>query len=126
MLITFEGIEGVGKTTLAKLFHDELVKQYGLCKVILTKQPGGTPFGMRIREILLSEPNIDLQTQFYLVEAQRHHHVETLFKPNKDKIIICDRYIDSSYVYQHDLLSEDQWDEYISKKYPYPDITFFL
>lgn len=129
MFITFEGIDGVGKTTQVGLFCEYLRKYFGSGKVIQTKEPGGTDFGMRVREVLKTEPKISLASQFHLVEAQRFHHVGEVIGPNLNlgKFVVCDRYVDTSYAYQHGYLNEDQWIEYLSG-HPHitPDVTFLL
>jgi dTMP kinase len=101
-LITFEGIEGCGKTTQAqKLYEYFIEKKYD---VILTYEPGATKIGKSIREILLSikNSNIDSYTEFFLYLADRTQHLFEIIYPNykEGKIIICDRYYYSTAVYQ--------------------------
>lgn len=99
MLITFEGIDGAGKSTLAKILASNLEqKNY---KVVLTKEPGGTPLGEHIRYILLNE-EMDALSEFLLFASDRHTHVKEVIVPalNKGAIVISDRYHDSSVVYQ--------------------------
>jgi dTMP kinase len=101
MFITFEGADGVGKSTQVKLFKDFL--ELNGFQVILTREPGGTSFSEKIREIILSENGIsDKMVEYLLFTAARRHHVETLIKPALlgKKIVICDRFLDSSLVYQ--------------------------
>jgi dTMP kinase len=100
---------------------------FGPKNVIETREPGGTDFGQRVREIIKSEPNIDITSQWHLIEAQRQHHVEQVIKPNRNKHIICDRYIWTSYAYQHEYYKNDkEWRQYLGCKYPVPDTTFLL
>ena len=102
MFISFEGIEGSGKSTqiaLWKAYFEAQGKQ-----VLCTKEPGGTPFGLKIREILLS-PDTQLKdprTELLLFSADRLEHIQTVIQPAlaEDKIVLCDRYIDSTYAYQ--------------------------
>jgi dTMP kinase len=124
MFITLEGIDGVGKSTQAKMLCDAL----NVHRCILTHEPGGTPFGMRVREIIKTEPDIGLKSQFHLIEAQRAHHVERVILPELSAggIVICDRFIDTSYVYQHDYMSEEEWEEYLTYYPIVPNITFLL
>lgn len=126
MFITFEGIDGVGKSTQAKRLYVELCKQE--IEVILTHEPGGTPFGMRVREIIKTEPTLSLKSQFHLIEAQRAHHVDTVLLPEtiKGTTVICDRFIDTSYVYQHDYMTKWDWQEYLETFPIVPDLTFLL
>lgn len=100
--ITFEGIEGCGKSTQSKkLYEYFLAKQI---KSIHTREPGGTIVGEKIREILLSE-NLDKLTaitELMLNFASRTEHVDKLIKPalRDNKMVICDRFIDSTMAYQ--------------------------
>ena len=101
MFISFEGIEGSGKTTLL-----ENLKKYYLKKdleVLFTKEPGGTELGEDIRDILLNPVSlISSEAELLLLMADRIEHVKSIINPNlkKNKIIFCDRYIDSTFAYQ--------------------------
>ena len=101
IFITFEGIEGSGKTTQAKLLAERL-KEQGL-DVIKTFEPGDTQAGKKIREILLS-PSINMNplTELLLYFSDRVQHVEEKIKPaiNQGIIVICDRFTDSTIAYQ--------------------------
>lgn len=100
--ITFEGIEGSGKSTHIKLLKSFLIKK-GL-KVITTKEPGGSSIGKKIREILLNPLNKNLtsKTELFLLLADRAQHTYEKIKPFLEKgyIVISDRFIDSSVAYQ--------------------------
>jgi dTMP kinase len=101
--ITFEGIDGSGKTSLIKAIAHELVAQ-GL-DVLTTQEPGGTQLGMRLREVFLrvqSEEEISPLAEALLFAADRAQHVECLIKPalKAGKIIISDRFTDSTLAYQ--------------------------
>jgi len=100
--ITFEGIEGAGKSTQAKLLHEYLLQQGK--KTLLTREPGGTKTGKKIREILLSETDeiFPSKAELFLYEADRNFHVHNVIKPflEKDYYVICDRYTDSTLAYQ--------------------------
>lgn len=96
--ITFEGIEGCGKSTQAKKLHEYFSGS------ILTREPGGTIAGEKIREILIDEKiaKLEAKTELFLNFAARLEHVEKLIKPAlaQNKIVISDRFFDSTYAYQ--------------------------
>ncbi len=100
--ITFEGGEGVGKTTQLKLVADELRKRG--YDVVATREPGGTTLGEKIREILLKGDvdKMSPMTEALLFTAVRADHVEKVIKPavSNGKIVLCDRYVDTTYAYQ--------------------------
>jgi dTMP kinase len=101
MFITFEGGEGSGKTTQAKLLVENL-KKNGI-NSIFTREPGGTPLAEKIRELILGGRGIDDPlTEFLLISAARRDHVRNFIKPNLEAgaFVICDRFIDSSVAYQ--------------------------
>ena len=100
--ITFEGIDGCGKSTQI----DFLTKRFTKMKkpVVKTEEPGGTAGSNEIRKILLRENNFkwSVETEALLFMAARNDHVEKVIKPsiNDNKIVICDRFMDSTLVYQ--------------------------
>lgn len=99
--ITLEGPDGSGKSTQAALLAKGL-QQMGL-PVILTREPGGTEVGLRLREILLDpDTQLTVMTEILLMAADRAQHVEEVIKPalENNMIVICDRYVDSSLAYQ--------------------------
>lgn len=100
--ITFEGIEGCGKTTQIKLLNEHLRKK-GL-KTVLSREPGGTKIGDDIRKILLDPSNKMMKplTELILYGASRAQHLEELIKPSiaDGKMVLCDRYSDSTTAYQ--------------------------
>ena len=100
--ISFEGNDGAGKSTQARFLAQRLV-QCGY-EVQLTREPGGSPMAEQIREILLSNANTDIKpvTEALLYAAARAQHVRDVIKPALDagKIIISDRFVDSSIAYQ--------------------------
>ena len=102
LLITFEGGEGTGKSTQSKLLYDYLKSK--TTDVILTREPGGCTESENIRNLLI-KGNInkwDPITESLLHNAARREHIKNIIKPAllKNKIIICDRYIDSTMAYQ--------------------------
>ena len=102
MFITFEGGEGSGKTTIAELIYKKLLKDKIDC--IYTREPGGVQIAEDIRKILLNKENTNLddRTEALLFAASRRQHlVEKVWPALKEnKVVICDRYIDSSLAYQ--------------------------
>lgn len=100
-IISFEGIDGCGKTTIAKKFYDYLKKNN--FSVVFLHEPGGTEIGEKIRKILLEgKENIDKYCELLLYMASRIQLINEKIKKyaKKHKIIILDRYIDSTYAYQ--------------------------
>ena len=100
--ITFEGIEGCGKSTQAKILHDYFTKNN--IKSILTREPGGTKLAEKIRELLLSDDfgRICSKTEILLNYAARKDHIKKLINPaleNGTKVI-SDRFFDSTFAYQ--------------------------
>lgn len=102
IFVSFEGIEGCGKTTQANILYKRLKKDR--YKVILTKEPGGTPISDDIRDILLKPKykNIHCITELLLYNASRTQHYTEIIQPSLDKgyIVITDRFTDSTYAYQ--------------------------
>jgi dTMP kinase len=97
MFITFEGIDGSGKTTqlrrAAERFRDP----------VITKEPGGTPTADRIRAILLDAGSkLDPLAEVFLFAASRHQHVVEVIRPALDagRTVLCDRYVDATLAYQ--------------------------
>jgi dTMP kinase len=132
LLICFEGVEGSGKSTQARLLYN-FIKNNITKNVILTREPGGTPFAEKIRGILLDNKiKNDPLTEFFLLMAARNDHVvnKIHYYLKKKFIIICDRFFYSTLAYQHYL-------EGMSKKFIfstqkkifrniYPDLTFLI
>jgi len=102
LFITFEGLEGCGKTTQAKMLFDFLIKQK--IPSIYTKEPGGTKIGNKIRKILLDQKNdgMDYKTEMLLFLASRAENVRLIILPalEEGKIVISDRFYDSTTAYQ--------------------------
>src|SRR4030067_1965080 len=102
LFITFEGIEGCGKTTQMNLLADHLKKE-GV-SVLKTREPGGTKIGEEIRELLLNPDNKKMakETEMLLYGASRAQHIKELIEPalKSGKIVLCDRYADSTLAYQ--------------------------
>lgn len=102
MFISFEGGEGSGKSTAIKTIVDRLQKRG--YDVLLTREPGGTPISEEIREVILNNANTDMDpmTEALLFAAARRQHVVECIKPalKEGKMVLCDRYVDSSLAYQ--------------------------
>lgn len=102
LFITLEGADGCGKTTQAHALKRELEAQGKT--VVLTREPGGTHLGEAIRDMLLSfkHTNMAARTEMLLYAASRAQHVEEVIRPHlaSGAYVICDRFIDSSLVYQ--------------------------
>ena len=100
--LTFEGPEGSGKSTVVYRVADQLIKEGH--DVMVTREPGGSPLAEEIRNILLDrkELSIDRISEAFLFAAARHSHLDDVVLPalSKGKIVLCDRFIDSSMVYQ--------------------------
>lgn len=132
IFITFEGIDGSGKTTQIELLNSFL-KQSGF-DVVLTREPGGTDIGDKIREILLDSKNIQMsyRAETLLFLASRAELVSKVIQPslNQGKIIICDRFFDSTIAYQgiarqlgaEKILDMSLW----TTENIIPDLTFLL
>ncbi len=131
LLFCFEGGEGSGKTTQAKRLYDSLI-QKGL-SVILTREPGGTPFGETLRRILRSsEFELTPTEEFLLFSAARAQLVRSVIKPSllEGKHVILDRYFYSSFAYQGGGGGLDlTWMREITERLvgdATPDLVFFL
>ena len=102
LFITFEGVEGSGKTTQVELLADRL-QQAGY-PVITTREPGGTPISDRIRAVVLDQSRVEIHphTEALLMCAARAQLVNELILPSlaHGHVVICDRYSDSTFAYQ--------------------------
>ncbi|PYS25290.1 MAG: dTMP kinase [Acidobacteria bacterium] len=99
--ITFEGIDGCGKSTQLRLLASEL-RVRGL-DVVTTREPGGTPLGQKLRAVLLDvKEQVDPLTELLVFAADRAQHVRTLLLPAlaENKIVLSDRYADATVAYQ--------------------------
>ena len=130
--ICFEGVEGSGKSTQAKLLY-KFIKKKITKNVILTREPGGTLFSEKIRNLMLDKKTkISPLTEFFLLMAARNEHIisKINFYLKKKFIIICDRFFYSTLAYQHYLEGMDKKFIFgIQKKIfnkIHPDITFLI
>lgn len=131
LFITIEGPDGSGKSTQLKKLCSFLKKRRA--DFVFTREPGGTAVGERIREIVLDKnhPEMDDLTEAMLYAAQRTQHVMEMILPalKEGKIVICDRFVDSSLVYQGYArgLGEDvKTINDMAIKGAVPDITFLI
>ena len=122
LFITIEGPNGVGKTTFIKKIAECLEKMYS---VVITREPTDTEFGIYVRN---NEGKLKGNAYAYLIAADRCNHLESIIEPalNENKVVICDRYIESSLVLQafDGVKLEDIWR--LNSKFRVPDISIIL
>ena len=132
LFITFESVEGSGKTTQMNMLHAHLLRMN--VDVVATQEPGGTRLGEEIRRILLNPAFREMHpmTETVLYAADRAQHIYEVIKPALDqgKMVICDRFIDSSLAYQGvarrvGMEGVQNLNEWITDDL-YPDLTFLL
>ena len=99
--ISFEGIDGAGKSTHLETFAKHLGRRYPNHEVVLTREPGGTALGEKLRQLLLQEP-MHIETEALLMFAARREHLAQVIEPalQAGKIVISDRFTDASFAYQ--------------------------
>lgn len=97
--ITLEGVDGAGKSSHVAWLAERLRKRAP--EVLVTREPGGTPLGERLRELLLAEP-MDIHTETLLMFAARQEHLARVVRPALERgcWVICDRFTDATYAYQ--------------------------
>jgi dTMP kinase len=100
MFVTFEGVDGSGKSTQADLLRASLEQQGR--EVVATREPGGTPLGERVRELLLNGEAMTAWAEAALFAAARAELAERVLRPALERgaVVVCDRYLDSSLAYQ--------------------------
>jgi len=128
-LITFEGIDKSGKTTHAKKLSNYLKKKG--YKVLVVRDPGGTEISERIRKILLDKRNhLSAASELFLYLAARQQLVSEIIKPamRRNKIVISDRYCDSTLAYQGygRGLNIDLVDRMLKSFFPVPHLTILI
>lgn len=132
LFITFEGTDGSGKTTQIKL-AEAYIKEKGR-EVVLSREPGGTRVSELIRDLVLDPENTEITplTEMIMYASSRAQHVAQVIRPaiEQGKVVICDRFIDSSYAYQGcgrgvDLKAIADVNR-VAINGTVPDITFFL
>lgn len=100
MFVTFEGVDGAGKSTLIEALAGRLRAEGH--SVLVTHEPGEGTFGQAVRQLLLGGPHIGPEAELFLFLADRSEHVRTMIRPalGRGDLVLCDRYIDSTVVYQ--------------------------
>lgn len=133
LFIVLEGGEGVGKSTQIARLKDYLPAEFPDREFIFTREPGGSPFAEKIRELIVGDgaKHANGRTMIGLFMASRADHIEHTVGPalEEGKVVICDRYLASSYAYQvvaqeSPELSDIFWA--YAKLMPQPDLTLFL
>jgi len=99
--ISFEGIDGAGKSTHIGSFQKLLQERYPEREVVMTREPGGTRLGEQLRELLLNAP-MNIETEALLMFAARREHIAQVIEPalRAGEIVISDRFTDASFAYQ--------------------------
>lgn len=99
--ISFEGIDGAGKSTHIEAFAKLLQERYPNREVVMTREPGGTSLGEQLRKLLLDAP-MNLETEALLMFAARREHIAQVIEPALEagKVVISDRFTDASFAYQ--------------------------
>lgn len=135
LFVTFEGGDGGGKSTQIPLLEKWLQSEsspFQGAEVTVTKEPGGSPLGAQIRELILHSDHVSDRAEALLYAADRAHHVETVVRPALDAggIVIGDRYLDSSVAYQGAGRALDPSDVYELSMWAtgglLPHVTFLL
>ena len=130
MFITLEGSEGAGKSTLIK--HLKKYFKDNSIEFIFTKEPGSTEEGAELRKLLLDKTiELDPISETFLLLADRIEHVRKIIHPalEKNKNILSDRYLDSTYAYQGAgrKINKEDLDKFIKPlNFPEPDLTIYL
>jgi dTMP kinase len=101
LFISFEGIDGAGKSTHIDALVHVFKEKFGANKVVQTREPGGTPLAEKLRELILNDP-MDALTESFLVFAARRDHLNQVIEPAlaRGDIVLCDRFTDATFAYQ--------------------------
>lgn len=132
MFITFEGPDGSGKSTVIKKVYEKLINDG--YPIVLTREPGGTPIAEKIRNVILDNDNtaLDARTEALLYAASRRQHLVEKIWPalREGKIVLCDRFLDSSLAYQgggrHLGIENVLNVNLFATENTYPDLTLFF
>jgi dTMP kinase len=101
LFITFEGIDGAGKSTHINALFAAFKAEYSADKVIQTREPGGTPLAEKLRQLILNDA-MDALTESFLVFAARRDHLNQVIEPAlaRGDVVLCDRFTDATFAYQ--------------------------
>ncbi len=101
LFISFEGIDGAGKSTHIDALVAAFKAQYGSNHVVQTREPGGTPLAEKLRQLILNDP-MDALTEAYLIFAARRDHLNQVIEPAlaRGDTVLCDRFTDATFAYQ--------------------------
>jgi dTMP kinase len=101
LFISFEGIDGAGKSTHIAALVAAFKAQYGAGNVVQTREPGGTPLAEKLRKLILNDP-MDALTESFLVFAARRDHLNQVIEPAlaRGDVVLCDRFTDATFAYQ--------------------------
>ncbi len=101
LFISFEGIDGAGKSTHIDALVAAFKAEFGVDKVVQTREPGGTPLAEKLRQLILNDA-MDALTESFLVFAARRDHLNQVIEPAlaRGDIVLCDRFTDATFAYQ--------------------------
>ena len=135
MFISFEGIDGAGKSTHIEALVSAFKAQYGDNKVLHTREPGGTPLAEKLRQLILNDA-MDALTEAYLIFAARRDHVNQVIAPALacGDVLLCDRFTDATFAYQgggrgfdlNVLSTLEQWTQTQNKQLLQPQLTLWF
>ena len=135
MFISFEGIDGAGKSTHIEALVSAFKAQYGDNKVLHTREPGGTPLAEKLRQLILNDA-MDALTEAYLIFAARCDHVNQVIAPAlaRGDVLLCDRFTDATFAYQgggrgfdlNVLSTLEQWTQTQSNHLLQPQLTLWF
>ena len=135
MFISFEGIDGAGKSTHIEALVSAFKAQYGANKVLHTREPGGTPLAEKLRQLILNDA-MDALTEAYLIFAARRDHVNQVIAPALacGDVLLCDRFTDATFAYQgggrgfdlNVLSTLEQWTQTQNNNLLQPQLTLWF
>ena len=135
VFISFEGIDGAGKSTHIEALVSAFKAQYGANKVLHTREPGGTPLAEKLRQLILNDA-MDALTEAYLIFAARRDHVNQVIAPALacGDVLLCDRFTDATFAYQgggrgfdlNVLSTLEQWTQTQNKQLLQPQLTLWF
>jgi dTMP kinase len=101
LFISFEGIDGAGKSTHIDALVSAFNAEFGVDKVVQTREPGGTPLAEKLRQLILNDA-MDALTESFLVFAARRDHLNQVIEPAlaRGDVVLCDRFTDATFAYQ--------------------------